>query len=189
MSDILSKFDAKELIALVAVAGGMLTGIIALVAKQWRRVRLAELEATLKQQMLERGMVPDEIERVLRASPEEAGAESALAALARRSSNGTAEGNAPGRSVLGKAVLVEKMVENGYEAKDIERVLRAFGDDDSAAGSGFAEKIALVEKMVENGYEGEDIARVLETFPSPAATNNLPVAGQGYGRGAAAGRT
>jgi uncharacterized membrane protein YciS (DUF1049 family) len=35
---------------------------------QWRKVRVAEIEATLKQQMLDRGMSADEIVRVLAAT-------------------------------------------------------------------------------------------------------------------------
>ena len=36
---------------------------------QWRRLRQAEMETALKQQMLERGMSADEIAQVLSASP------------------------------------------------------------------------------------------------------------------------
>jgi uncharacterized membrane protein YciS (DUF1049 family) len=35
---------------------------------QWRKIRIAEMEATLKQQMLDRGMSADEIVRVLSTS-------------------------------------------------------------------------------------------------------------------------
>jgi len=43
--------------------------VIAVVAiNQWRKVRIAEIEATLKQQMLDRGMTSEEIVRVLEAS-------------------------------------------------------------------------------------------------------------------------
>jgi hypothetical protein len=41
--------------------------IVTDVAKNWRRVRVSEQQAALKQSMIERGMSADEIERVLNA--------------------------------------------------------------------------------------------------------------------------
>jgi hypothetical protein len=52
------------------VAMFMLTAIVATVAKYWQKARRDELDATLKQQMIERGMSADEIIRVLQASGE-----------------------------------------------------------------------------------------------------------------------
>jgi len=45
-----------------------LVGIVAIIAVNWSKVRRAEFDATLKHDMLQRGMTADEIERVLRAS-------------------------------------------------------------------------------------------------------------------------
>lgn len=68
MSDFLSRFDGGELIGLVAVVGGLLIAVISIVSHQWRRVRVAEYEASLKQQMLDKGLSAGEIEQVLKAS-------------------------------------------------------------------------------------------------------------------------
>jgi hypothetical protein len=44
------------------------TSIITTIAYCWQKVRVAEIEAGLKQDMLERGMTPEEIQTVLTAS-------------------------------------------------------------------------------------------------------------------------
>jgi hypothetical protein len=74
MLDWLSQQSAGQMIGLVAVIGGPLIAIVAIVSAAWARVRRAELqarqaetEAVLKQQMIERGMSADEIVRVLAA--------------------------------------------------------------------------------------------------------------------------
>jgi hypothetical protein len=47
---------------------GLVIGVTALVTHHWRGVRQFETEAALKQEMLQRGMSAEDIERVLRAS-------------------------------------------------------------------------------------------------------------------------
>jgi hypothetical protein len=62
----------KELTGLVAVVlifgGGVLWGIIATIADNWRKTRVAEQNAVLKAKMLERGFSADEIVQVLNAN-------------------------------------------------------------------------------------------------------------------------
>ena len=72
MFDWLSQQSAGQLIGLTAVVMGPLIAITAVIGGAWARVRrvelqahLAETEAVLKQQMIERGMSADEIVRVL----------------------------------------------------------------------------------------------------------------------------
>jgi hypothetical protein len=74
MLEWLSQQSAGQMIGLIAVIGGPLIAITAIVAAAWARVRRAEFlahqaetEAALKQQMIERGMSADEIVRVLAA--------------------------------------------------------------------------------------------------------------------------
>ena len=50
------------LIAMIAVVC-----IVSVIAVQWRRVRVAEADATIKARMIEKGYSADEIERVLHA--------------------------------------------------------------------------------------------------------------------------
>jgi hypothetical protein len=151
MWDVLSKMNGGEVIALVAVIGGLLIAAIAIVAGQWRRVRVAELEAALKQQMLDKGMPVAEIEQVLKASRK----------------CGHHEEKATGDAAADKAKLVKRMADNGYSGEDIERVLHAFALPVEHEKAG-AEKAAAVLKMVENGMEAHDIERVLKAFPAQA---------------------
>lgn len=71
MTDLLSRFNAGEIIALVAVAGGLLCGILCgitgILAGCWQEVRRADILAALKQDMLNRGMSADEIRTVVEA--------------------------------------------------------------------------------------------------------------------------
>ena len=65
MADLLSKFDAGELIGLVAVAGGLLIpilcGVTAIITDYFYKVR----KLALKQDMLNRGMSAEEIRIVI----------------------------------------------------------------------------------------------------------------------------
>lgn len=63
---------AKDLVGVLFVTflfGGLaLWLIVATVAEQWRKVRVADRNAALKQAMIERGYKADEIVRVLNAA-------------------------------------------------------------------------------------------------------------------------
>lgn len=50
---------------MVATVAGVVAGIVGTIATNWRKVRIAEQEAALKQSMIDRGMSADEIVRVL----------------------------------------------------------------------------------------------------------------------------
>jgi hypothetical protein len=67
MSEFLSKFSGGELIAVVAIVGGMIFGALVMAGEFWHRIRKAEIMARLKQDMLDRGMTPDEIRTVIEA--------------------------------------------------------------------------------------------------------------------------
>ena len=74
MMDWLAQQNEGMLIPLVAITGGVLIVIVSVVSRAWSRVRCAEMQArqaeadaALKQQMIERGMSAEEIERVLAA--------------------------------------------------------------------------------------------------------------------------
>lgn len=165
MLELLDKFSPGHLIGLAATVLGILGWIVTTVASQWRRVRVAEIEASLKQQMLERGLGPNDIEQVLRTS--------------RKGSCGTTFEGTPSSA---KAVLVKTLSENDYTGADIERVLRAFGrhpDPQAVAqkegpqraealGRALSAKVGVVKTMAENGNEAEDIERVLSAFADDA---------------------
>jgi hypothetical protein len=65
--DVFQPSTLPFLVAIVAIGGGILAGIITSILQHIRKVRTAEMEASLKAQMIERGMSAEEIERVLRA--------------------------------------------------------------------------------------------------------------------------
>jgi hypothetical protein len=58
--------------------------------------------------------------------------------------------------LTGAASVVESLVENGVDAKDIERVLRALGEHPERELAGV---IAAVQSMVEDGMEAEAIEK------------------------------
>jgi hypothetical protein len=68
MSEFLQHWDSAYLIPITAIVVGCLTGIICRISDNWRKVRMSEMELGLKQDMLQRGMSAEEIDRVMTAS-------------------------------------------------------------------------------------------------------------------------
>lgn len=90
MADVLSRFDAMELVILVAVGGGISIGFIcavtAIVGAFWAEARDKEMAATLVQDMLDRDVPSEEIAGIVRAaalqkSPEPGSARAGHAAV------------------------------------------------------------------------------------------------------------
>jgi len=74
MTQILSKLDGGELLGLCGILlgmlgliGGITVAITKVVAAHYRRTQLDEMEATLKMEMIQRGMSAGEIKQVLEA--------------------------------------------------------------------------------------------------------------------------
>lgn len=66
----LHELDAEKLamlIPMIGMVGGFAVAIAAIGFGQWRRVKQAEFDASLKSQMLDQGRSLEEIERVLAA--------------------------------------------------------------------------------------------------------------------------
>src|ERR1051326_1096741 len=53
---------------IVGIVCASLASIIGVVAKQWRKARVAEVEASLKAEMIKQGRSAEEIEQILKAS-------------------------------------------------------------------------------------------------------------------------
>ena len=77
MSDLISQLTSEDLLALcgifiglVAIIGGISIGLVAVISYHYRRSRMDEFEATLKMEMLERGMSAADIAQVLQARAE-----------------------------------------------------------------------------------------------------------------------
>lgn len=95
MQDVISKLDSEDVIALcgmvvgvVAILGGITVAVAKVVSSHYRRTQLDEMEATLKMEMIQRGMSADEISQVLAARMDSA-----------TRSFGFARGGMPGRPV------------------------------------------------------------------------------------------
>jgi hypothetical protein len=72
MHDILTKVDQETLLGLcgmllgaLGIIGGITVAIVKVVSSHYRRTQLDEMEATLKMEMIQRGMSADEIDKVL----------------------------------------------------------------------------------------------------------------------------
>ena len=112
MFDTLFSKDPGILIPLVMAVCGALVGIIAIIAHQWRSIRQAEVEGALKQDMLNRGMTADEIERIIRVSNQPV--------------NGNEKATKKQKPISdNEYYLVEKLVDEGKSAEEIERIIRA----------------------------------------------------------------
>jgi hypothetical protein len=67
MQELLWKLDGGQVIAIVAVTGGLLIAAVSVITGAWVRIRQTEATAALKQDMLNRGMSAEEIRSVIEA--------------------------------------------------------------------------------------------------------------------------
>jgi hypothetical protein len=65
MYELLSKFEPGQLIGLVAVSGGLLCGLVAIVMGIGLEMHRVNIAASLKKSMLDRGMTAEEIRMVM----------------------------------------------------------------------------------------------------------------------------
>jgi len=154
--------NGGEIIGLVAVVAGLAIAIVAIATSAWRRVRLAEIDASLKHKMLDKGLSPDEIEQVLEASSQAA-------------EDGDGEETAYTGNVAGDtAKLAGVLAEHEMSGEDIARVLKAFTD---SAGTSDADanrqRAALVESLAEQEMSAEDIERVLRSIPGQPSDTRI----------------
>jgi hypothetical protein len=68
MNQFLSRFHPGQLEGFVILGAVLITGLIIFLTWQWRIHRRTEMEFSLKQDMINRGMSAEDIERVLTAS-------------------------------------------------------------------------------------------------------------------------
>ncbi len=69
MEELFSRLASKDITAMVVLSLMLIAGVVVWLSLQWRLHRRSEMEAALKQQMLDRGMSADEIVRVIQATP------------------------------------------------------------------------------------------------------------------------
>lgn len=77
MLEILRAAIERDPVPVLGILCGILGGVTIIattvIARAWKTVRIHEAEAALKQEMLERGMSAEEIERVVKASARRGG--------------------------------------------------------------------------------------------------------------------
>jgi hypothetical protein len=111
MFETLFQREPALFIPVVAIVGSAVVFTVWLIAHYYNSSRRQEIEAALKQDMLNRGMSSADIERVM------------LASGARDS---TLEMQAKETISDNEYYLVEKMLDDGHAIEDVERVIRAF---------------------------------------------------------------
>jgi len=137
--DVFYRFSPDDFLGLIAIVGTALVFLICFVAYQWRRVRVAEMEATLKQDMIQKGMAAEEIQKILRA------------------------GEKPTKPMdTSSAGLAAHMAAYSYDADDIQRVLKAIGD---RGRSLTPEEMRSVRKMVTDWADGSAIEAAIRAIP------------------------
>ncbi len=74
MHDLISKLNGGEILGLfgiilglIGLVGGLSVGFVKVMSEYYRKTQLDEMEATLKMEMIQRGMSADEIAKVLEA--------------------------------------------------------------------------------------------------------------------------
>src|SRR5262249_13777712 len=105
--------------------GWVIVAVIGIVAKAWRRARESEHLAVLKQNMVEKGMSAEDIERVIRAVPE-----------------GPRDDKSP------VAELTEKLAEHEVPAPALEEILRAYRAADAETQRTLAKAVV---SLLDNG--------------------------------------
>jgi hypothetical protein len=105
--------DPGIFIAFVAIVSGSLIAITAILAHNWRAVRLSETEGALKRDMLNRGMSAEDIERVIKATD-------------RVAADAWSESDPKTETISdNEKELVENLVAEGKTGEEIERILLA----------------------------------------------------------------
>lgn len=125
--------NTGEIFIVIVFGGGLIVGLISILVDAWRKSRVAEQNAVLKKDMIERGFTADEIVRVLEA------------------------GSSPG-DVKGDDIS-SALVEHSYSSDDIAKVTTSL--ERCAPSLKQAIRPAVV-KMIENGYKGRDIVAFID---------------------------
>lgn len=126
-------------IPVAAIVGATLIFIVWIVAANCQQMRLQDLEAGLKRDMLERGMPAADIERVLMASSRR---ETEIAATETITDN--------------EYYLVEKMLDDEHAIEDIERLVRAFKE-----GKPDSRPVTAIVTAVREGTPRQEASRAL----------------------------
>lgn len=136
----ISKADEGIVIVMIVVTAGAIVGIVAVLAAAWRWARDVDYRARLTAMMLQRGMNPDEIERILRAGgPPAKPSDAAFDEPETR--------------------LVKELADHYYDGDDINTVLEAAREHGPIDDS----DVRFVRPMAESWVSATEIARALRS--------------------------
>lgn len=113
-------------------------------ASAWKAIRCSEHQTRLTALMVERGMKPDEIERLLRAGP-------ILAMAIAEAKPGDPAASDP------EVRIVNVLAGQSYDGDDVEKVLSAARD----SGPIDEPTVGIVKAMAESWADADDIAKIL----------------------------
>ena len=108
------------IVPVVIFLGATIVFTIWIIAHYWHGLRRQELEAGLKQDMLNRGFGAEEIERVLVST----------------SAKEVVEPEKPEKISDNEYYLIEKMLDEGHAIEDVERLMRALKEGKGAPDDG-----------------------------------------------------
>jgi hypothetical protein len=124
MAEILFSRNPGLFIPVLAIAAAGVVFVVWIVVHHWSSAKQLDVDAALKQDMLNRGMSAADVERVLWAS-----------------SSGPHGEPSPQETITdNEYYLVEKMLDDGHGIEEIERVIRAFRGDEGRVVRRFAER-------------------------------------------------
>jgi hypothetical protein len=124
MFEVLFSRQPGLFIPVLAIAVTGLVFVVWIIVHHWKSAKQIELDAALKQDMLNRGMTAADIERVLWAS----------------SSGPPAPESLTETITDNEYYLVEKMLDDGHGIEEIERVVAAFRGDVGRVARQFADR-------------------------------------------------
>jgi len=149
--------DLTQVCLALGIPGiGIVCWAVTSIVDSWQESRRVESQMALKQQMIERGLAADEIERVLRAGDPEAVPASVVP---------RAEGT--------PQELGQLLAEHGVEADDMVKVLRAAHGATPLA-------LATARGMIEHGYAADDIVKVLAASPGRETPLTTAIEGRSW---------
>jgi hypothetical protein len=156
MDSLLSRLHGDEVFVLAVILTGSVVALVitvtAILATNWRRVRQLDIEGSLKQDMLQRGMAAEDIERVIRAT----------SVPAEKAETADTFGNAAASraGLLGltdkqlQAKVASDLAVYEMDSEMMEEALQALAHADLDTKQAVAQ---AVTHMIENGAEHEQI--------------------------------
>jgi hypothetical protein len=159
------------LLAMLTV--GLIIAVTAIIVTNWRRVRQSDAESALKQDMLQRGMSAEDIERIIRATsvPEKEPVEQAHPFVNSAASAGLKE--------LSEKQLQAKVASDlavyEMDSEKMEEALDALSRADLETQRAVAQAVG---HMIENGAEHEQIHAAVVNLCKPSRANSADAGGK-----------